>query len=113
MDHSVMVESGTGFLLTMLRPVRRAALHLLRSAGVFRLVGDSEWRKNRLLILCYHGISRNDEHLWRPSLYMQPEVLRQRLEILKRGNYNVVPLGEGLQRLQAGNLPSRSVAITF
>ena len=113
MDHSVMVESGTGFLLTMLRPVRRAALHLLRSAGVFRLVGGSEWRKNRLLILCYHGISRNDEHLWRPSLYMQPEVLRQRLEILKRGGYCVLPLGEGLRRMQAGELPSKSVAITF
>jgi peptidoglycan/xylan/chitin deacetylase (PgdA/CDA1 family) len=97
----------------MLRPIRRAVLHLLRSSGVFRVVGDSEWRKNRLLILCYHGISRNDEHLWRPSLYMQPEVLGQRLEILKRGGYCVLPLGEGLRRLQAGELPSKSVAITF
>jgi len=97
----------------MLRPIRRAALQLLRSSGVFRLVGDSEWRKNRLLILCYHGISRNDEHLWRPSLYMQPEILGQRLEILKRGGYNVLPLRDGIWRLQAGELPSRGVAITF
>jgi peptidoglycan/xylan/chitin deacetylase (PgdA/CDA1 family) len=44
---------------------------------------------------------------------MPPEVLRQRLEILKQGRYNVLPLGEGLQRMQAGDLPARSVAITF
>jgi peptidoglycan/xylan/chitin deacetylase (PgdA/CDA1 family) len=80
---------------------------------MFRLVGDSQWRKNRLLILCYHGISQRDEHLWRPRLYMQPEVLSQRLEILKCGDYNVLPLGEGLRLLQAEELPFRSVAITF
>jgi peptidoglycan/xylan/chitin deacetylase (PgdA/CDA1 family) len=44
---------------------------------------------------------------------MEPWVLRQRLEILKRGNYNVLPLGEGIRRLQARELPPRSVAITF
>src|SRR6202166_873400 len=97
----------------MLRPIRRAALQLLRESGVFRWVRDSGWRKDRLLILCYHGISRYDEHQWRPTLYMEPEVFRQRLEILKQGNYNVLPLGEGIRRLQARDLPPRTVAITF
>jgi len=80
---------------------------------VFRLVGDSQWRRNRLLILCYHGISQEDEHLWRLQLYMPPDIFQQRLEILKRGSYNVLPLGEGLRQLQAGELPPRSVVITF
>jgi peptidoglycan/xylan/chitin deacetylase (PgdA/CDA1 family) len=40
-------------------------------------------------------------------------VLEQRLKILKTGGYTVLPLGEGLQRLQAGSLPARSVALTF
>ena len=97
----------------MLRDIRRAVSHLQRRSGVFRLVVNSQWRTNRLLILCYHGISRIDEHLWRPSLYMEPEILRERLEILKQGEYNVLPLGEGLKCLQAGQLPPRSVAITF
>jgi len=97
----------------MLRPIRRAALELLREIGVFRWVGDSGWRKDRLLILCYHGISRFDEHGWWPTLYMEPEVFRHRLDLLKRGIYNVLPLGEGIQRLQARDLPPRSVAITF
>lgn len=97
----------------MLNNIRRATLQMLRGSGAFRLVRDSQWRRNRLLILCYHGISQEDEHLWRPGLYMQPSVLQQRLEILKRGGYSVSPLAEGLRQLQAGELPPRSVVITF
>jgi peptidoglycan/xylan/chitin deacetylase (PgdA/CDA1 family) len=97
----------------MLRQIRRATLQGLQKTGVFRLVGESPWRRHRLLILCYHGISRTDEHLWRPGLYMPLEVLQERLTILKRDDYNVLPLGEGLRKLQVGELPPRSVAITF
>src|SRR6266481_3475420 len=97
----------------MLRNVRLATLRLLKMSRVFDLVADSHWRRDRLLILCYHGTSLEDEHLWRPGLYMRPELLEQRLEILKRGGYAVLPLGEGLQRLEGGTLPDRSVAITF
>jgi peptidoglycan/xylan/chitin deacetylase (PgdA/CDA1 family) len=97
----------------MRKPIRRAALHLLQNTGVFRLLRESEWRRQRLLILCYHGISLEDEHLWRPGLYMEPRTLEQRLEILRAGDYNVLPLGEALQRLFAKELPPRSVSLTF
>jgi peptidoglycan/xylan/chitin deacetylase (PgdA/CDA1 family) len=74
---------------------------------------NSHWRHERLLILCYHGTSLEDEHLWRPRLYIQPQKLEQRLESLKEGHFSVLPLGEALQRLRAGTLPARSVALTF
>jgi peptidoglycan/xylan/chitin deacetylase (PgdA/CDA1 family) len=97
----------------MLRKLKLATLRSLKTMGVFNLVADSPWRRNRLLILCYHGTALEDEHEWRPALYMDPRRLEQRLEMLKRGGYSVLPLGEALQRLQAGTLPSRGVAITF
>jgi peptidoglycan/xylan/chitin deacetylase (PgdA/CDA1 family) len=97
----------------MLREIKLATLRLLKSGGIFDLVANSRWRQQRLLILCYHGIALEDEHLWRPGLYMEPATLEQRLETLKRGNYAVLPLGESLERLRAGTLPPRSVAITF
>lgn len=97
----------------MLRSAKLATLGLLRSYGVFRLIKNSGWRQQRLLILCYHGTSIEEEHLWRPALYIQPEKLQQRLELLKKGNYAVLPLGEALQRLDGGTLPPGSVAITF
>lgn len=97
----------------MLEQVKLAALGLLRRAGIFRLVANSDWRQQRLLILCYHGTSLEDEHLWRPSLYIHPQKLEQRLSSLKRLRCSVLPLGEALQGLLAGNLPPRSVALTF
>lgn len=97
----------------MLRNFKLATLRALKTSGVFDLVAASRWRQHRLLILCYHGTALEDEHQWRPALYVDPHVLEQRLEMLKQGGYAVLALGEGLQRLQARTLPPRSVAITF
>jgi peptidoglycan/xylan/chitin deacetylase (PgdA/CDA1 family) len=93
--------------------LRRTALKTLKTAGVFHLVHNSSWRRQRLLILCYHGVALEDEHLWRPYLYMSRELLERRLEILQRGNYTVLPLDEGVERLFRKDLPPRSVALTF
>jgi len=97
----------------MLRKAKLAALRSLKKAGVFEWVGGSSWRQKRLLILCFHGISLDDEHLWRPALYMEPQRLEEHLELLKQTRCSVLPLGEALQRLRGGDLPPRSVAITF
>ena len=99
--------------MTVLRATRRKTLGVLRDIGVFRLCGDSAWRKSRLAILCYHGISLADEHEWHPSLYMRVDTFEQRLALLKAARYNVLPLGEALIRLYEGCLPERSVCLTF
>jgi peptidoglycan/xylan/chitin deacetylase (PgdA/CDA1 family) len=97
----------------MKRQLRRAALTILKSCGAFDLVKESAWRQQRLLILCYHGVSLEDENQWRPFLYMSPEELERRLDILRDGKYAVLPLAEGLERLYRRDLPLRSVALTF
>lgn len=85
----------------------------LRSAGVYSMAAHSARRRNRLLILCYHGISLLDEHDWLGFLFISPERFRQRLQCLRDVKANVLPLDEGLSRLQSGTLPERSVVITF
>jgi peptidoglycan/xylan/chitin deacetylase (PgdA/CDA1 family) len=97
----------------MRRSIRRAALTVLKTAGAFHLVQGSDWRRRRLSILCYHGISLDDEHEWRPYLFIRPQQLERRLEILRRGTYAVLPLAEALERLYRDDLPERSVALTF
>ena len=97
----------------MLKRIKQATLRSLKATGVFDRVADSKWRRERLLILCYHGTSLADEHLWRPGLYIDPSLLEQRMQILKAGGHSVLPLGEALARLRTRSLPARSVALTF
>src|SRR5438034_1211845 len=99
--------------MTMLKKFKQATLKSLKSAGVSTLVHNSRWRRQRLLILAYHGISLNDEHLWNHTQYMSPEVFRTRLEQLKKSRCNILPLDEAIKRLYADELPERAVAITF
>jgi peptidoglycan/xylan/chitin deacetylase (PgdA/CDA1 family) len=97
----------------MLKSAKIAALQVARAAGIFAAVKASQWRNQRLLILCYHGISFEDEHLWSPGLYLSPATFHERMRILAHGGYRVLPLGEALDRLENGTLPPKSVAITF
>jgi len=82
-------------------------------AGAIEAVAASRWRRRRLMVLCYHGISMSDEHEWDPGLYMAPNTFRTRLEFLRTHGYSVLGLDEALCKLNEGTLPARSVAITF
>lgn len=97
----------------MLKTLKQATLGTLKTSGVFRLVENSRWRKHRLLILAYHGISLDDEHEWDPSLYMAPDTFRRRMQLLKNSHCTVLPLAEAIRSLYSNNLPDRCVALTF
>jgi len=97
----------------MLKTLKQATLGTMKSSGLFTLVKSSGWRRRRLLILAYHGISLADEHLWDSGQYMAAEVFRERLQLLRKNGCTVLPLAEGLERMYAGDLPEKSVAITF
>jgi peptidoglycan/xylan/chitin deacetylase (PgdA/CDA1 family) len=96
----------------MLKQIKTCVLKVAVRMGVSRMLLESRWRQERLLILCYHGIAMEDEHLWRPPLYMPSAVFARSLELLQESRCVVLPLAQALTRLYAGNLPPRSVAIT-
>ncbi len=92
---------------------KRAFLRTAKASGLFRRSMGSAWRNERLLILCYHGISLADEHLWNPGLYIDRATFRSRMQLLRDSNCRVLPLDEALVRLENGTLPPRSVVLTF
>jgi len=97
----------------MLKAIKKSFLRSCEMLGLSATVAGSAWRRNRLLILAYHGIAQDDEHLWSPGLYMSPAFFRARLQAIKDAGCQVLPLSEALEKLYAGELPPRSVALTF
>lgn len=98
---------------SLYQTIKKQSLTLLKGAGVFERVASSRWRSDRLLILCYHGISMEDEHAWRPDTYLSSDQFESRLLMLKNGGYNVLPLDEAVHKLYAKTLPPKSIVITF
>ncbi|HKX27441.1 MAG TPA: polysaccharide deacetylase family protein [Blastocatellia bacterium] len=97
----------------MLKQSKKIALSTLKTFGLFTLVHNSNWRRQRLLILAYHGISLEDEDQCDPSLFMSQPMFRERVQLLKKHRCTVLPLNEAIQRLYANDLPERCVAVTF
>jgi hypothetical protein len=97
----------------MLRQAKLGVLETMRATGFTRLVSRTAWRRHKLLVLCYHGISMVDEHLWASALFMPVKLFEKRLQFLRDGGFNVLPLGEALERLERNDLPAKAVVITF
>ena len=93
--------------------VKRRVLGASSRLGVLSGIRDSRWRQRRLMILCYHSISIDDEHEWSGTYSMSPRQLASRFRMLRDGRYNVLPLDEAIKRLYEGTLPPRSVVLTF
>jgi peptidoglycan/xylan/chitin deacetylase (PgdA/CDA1 family) len=97
----------------MVHYLKESALSVLEHVGASRQVGRSAWRRRRLLILCYHGVSLTNEHEWAPGLYVSPAHLEERLTLVRNEGCTVLPLGQAVDALYAGELPERAVALTF
>lgn len=97
----------------MIASIKRSSFVLSKRLGVSRFVGHSAWRRQRLLILGYHGVALADEHLWRSDLYVSASQLQTHLDLLRANACTVLPLGEALERLYSGDLPDRAVVLTF
>lgn len=97
----------------MFRAIKKTALETLRGVGAFDAVSRSDWRRSRLLVLCYHGISLEDEHEWNGGLYIPQSLFERRMRFLRENHYRILSLEEGLERVKRGDLPERSIAVTF
>jgi peptidoglycan/xylan/chitin deacetylase (PgdA/CDA1 family) len=98
--------------MNLLRTAKNSLL-ATKGLGTFSLVSGSAFRRNRLLILCYHGVSMGDEHSSHPVMFLTPATFARRMDMLNRLGCNVLGLAEALRRLQVGDLPPRSVVLTF
>jgi peptidoglycan/xylan/chitin deacetylase (PgdA/CDA1 family) len=99
--------------MTLRKAASQSFLGVARATGAFALSANSLRRRNRLLVLCYHGIALEDEDRWSRDLYISPSRFERRMRLLRSFGANVLPLGEAMDRLYRNSLPPRSVVITF
>lgn len=69
--------------------------------------------KNKLRILCYHGVSKLDEHKFIPGNFIQHETFKKRIEFLEGHNYNFLSLEEASKRQQNNEHLDESIVLTF
>jgi peptidoglycan/xylan/chitin deacetylase (PgdA/CDA1 family) len=69
--------------------------------------------RQRLRILCYHGIWDVPGRHFAEKLFMSPALFEQRLEQLREMRCSVLDLSTALRALREGTLPPRAVCITI
>jgi len=99
--------------MPFIRSIRLGLLNAAENWHFNDAVFSSGWRSRRLLIICWHQVSHEDEHMWNPNLCVSPRTFRSRLELLRSTRCNVMPLDEALDGVRSGRLPERAVALTL
>jgi len=106
-----MLETGSS--RSLYKGAKSSLFSAARRLGLFQISRFLRRNSKSLLILCYHGVSKSDEDLWKPSLYMDPVTFRRRLATIRSFGLDVLPLGIALREIEAGTLRRPAVAITF
>ncbi|MFK7964983.1 MAG: polysaccharide deacetylase family protein [Burkholderiaceae bacterium] len=86
----------------------------LASAKISGALGLSDWLlRGQVRILSYHGAWITPGYVYSDKMYIPVEQFRQRMQWLKASKYRVITLDEAIDGLESGELPDRSVVITF
>jgi peptidoglycan/xylan/chitin deacetylase (PgdA/CDA1 family) len=91
--------------------LRAMVLAVCKLLGLFALA--RALTRQDLRILCYHGATLHDEHLFRPGVFMTAQTFAARMALLARKGYPVLELGPALEAMDAGTLPDHATVITI
>jgi peptidoglycan/xylan/chitin deacetylase (PgdA/CDA1 family) len=90
--------------------LRIIILYIAKYLGLFWL--SKIITSDGLRILCYHGFSLDDEHLFRPKLFITGNLFRQRLAKISAMGFSVISLDKAVNALKSGSGLSNSLVIT-
>jgi peptidoglycan/xylan/chitin deacetylase (PgdA/CDA1 family) len=91
--------------------IKHWIFHACKWTGLFHL--SLLFTKGDLRILCYHGFAVDDEHRFRPRLFILPETFEKRMKWLANRAFHILPLSKALELIDRGELPAKSVVITI
>jgi len=97
-----------GVLSLVPKKIKVIILCIIKQLGGFWLA--RKLNKGNTCVLCYHGFSYYDEHLFRPKLFMQPKSFAKRMAWLKESGYQVLSLQQAIKRVDES---TNNVVITI
>lgn len=83
----------------------------MKTIGFFKI--SKFLKKNQLIIIAYHGIALEDQHVFNNKLFIRSETFEKRMKYLKNENFNILSLDNALKKLKNKSLPHNAVVITF
>jgi peptidoglycan/xylan/chitin deacetylase (PgdA/CDA1 family) len=90
--------------------LKSATLSLARYLGLFALARRRT--RNKLRILCYHGLWTTPGSSFGDRLFMSPEQFRNRMLRVKRSGATVMRLDDAMNALENDRLPPSALVIT-
>lgn len=90
--------------------VKLTILFIAKYCGLFVLA--RLMTNHGLRILCYHGFSTSDEHLFRPKLFMTKAFFERRLNKITQMKFLVISLDQAVESLKCGRNLTNSLVIT-
>ena len=85
-------------------------LRIAKMLGLFWLA--RRLTRQRLRILCYHGFSLHDEHVFKNKLFMTGRTFGERMQWITDAGYPVLDLAQAIADLNRNSLPDNAVVIT-
>ena len=85
--------------------------YIAKLFGLFQLA--IKLTENDFRILCYHSGSIHDEHLFCPSVFITPIILKKHLQLIEKYRFNVLPLDIVIKKTIQKDLSKRSLVLTF
>lgn len=95
----------------MFQLIKYSVFHAAKLLGLFAL--SRRIYRHKVRILCYHGFTLRDEHLFVPGLFITPETFTRRMNYLKRKGYRVQSLQQVCAELASGDIERDSVVLTI
>ena len=91
--------------------LKNVILKVLKKMGLFRLF--KFLNSSKIPVLCYHGVSINDEHLFMPGNFIQFEVFKKRIEAIESLGYKIISLDQALEMHKSKQIEKNSVVLTI
>ena len=93
-----------------MQKIKILLLHIAKTFGLFLLA--RKLTNSGLRIVCYHGFSRLDEHLFRPKLFISPATFKKHLLCISKMGFGVVSLDDAVIKLQSNTLAPNTLVFT-